>query len=87
MLDWLKPWLFIPTGAALLAGGLIGLSHLRYELSLENQRSTAEKKAIEQESSALRLEVASLTRPERLRQYARDHLGMAPPKPMQLVRP
>jgi len=84
---WLKPWLLIPTTAALLAGALIGLSHLRYELALENQRMTAEKKAIGQESGALRLEVASLIRPERLRQYARDTLGMAPPKPMQVVRP
>ena len=87
MLDWIKLWLLIPTGAALLAGALIGLSHLRYELALENQRVAAEKKAIEQESSSLRLEVASLTRPERLRQYARNNLGMAPPKPMQVVRP
>jgi len=84
---WLKPWLCIPVGVALLAGCLIWLSHLRYELSLESQRMATEKKAIEQESSGFRLEIASLTRPERLRQYARDTLDMAPPKPMQVIRP
>jgi len=87
MTTWLKPWLFIPASAAVLAGGLIWLSHLRYELSLETQRIAAEKKIIEQESSQFRLEAASLTRPERLRQYARDTLNMAPPKPMQVIQP
>jgi len=87
MVAWMKPWLLVPATVALLAGGLIGLSHLRYELSLDYQRAAAEKKALEQESSTLRLEIASLTRPERLRQYARDTLGMASPKPMQVIHP
>ncbi len=87
MRAWLRPWLLIPAGVVALAGCLIWLSHMRYELSLENQRMATEKKAIEQESSGFRLEVASLTRPERLRQYARDSLNMAPPKPMQVMRP
>jgi len=60
---------------------------MRYELSLESQRMATEKKVIEQESSGFRLEIASLTRPERLRQYARDTLSMAQPKPMQIIRP
>jgi len=85
MSTYLKPWLLIPATAAALAGGLIWLSHLRYELSLETQRVTTEKKSIEQESNQLRLEIASLTRPERLRQYARDSLNMAPPSPMQVI--
>ena len=85
MMAWLKPWLLIPATAAALAGGLIWLSHLRYELSLETQRMTAEKATIEQASGKFRLEVANLTRPERLRKYARDTLSMAPPKPMQVV--
>jgi cell division protein FtsL len=87
MSAWLKPWLLIPATAAVLAGGLIWLSHLRYELSLEHQRMTAEQKGLTQESNRLRLEVASLTRPERLRQYAHDHLNMAPPNPMQVIQP
>ncbi len=87
MTAWLKLWLLIPTTAAVLAGGLIWLSHLRYELALENQRMAAEKRAITQESNRLRLEVASLTRPERLRQYARDSLNMAPPNPIQVIHP
>jgi len=87
MRAWLKPWLLIPAGVAVLAGGLIWLSHLRYELALEIQRTNTERKTIEQESSALRLEVASLTRPERLRQYARNKLDMRPPGPMQVIHP
>ncbi|MDQ6970332.1 MAG: cell division protein FtsL [Mariprofundus sp.] len=84
---WLKLWLLVPASAAVFAGGLIWLSHLRYELSLESQRVTAAKQMIGQESNRLRLEVASLTRPERLRQYARDKLNMAPPNPMQVIHP
>ncbi len=87
MRAWLKPWLLIPTSAAVVAGGLIWVSHLRYELALETQRTNAEKKSIGQESNKLRLEMASLTRPERLRKYARDSLDMIPPKPMQVIHP
>jgi len=85
MEGWLKLWLLIPAGAAVLAGGLIWMSHLRYELSLDTQRMAAEKSIVTQEANKLRLEVASLTRPERLRQYARDNLNMAPPNPMQVI--
>jgi len=84
---WLKPWICIPASVAVLAGCLIWLSHVRYELSLESQRMMTEKKSIVQESSRFRLEIASLTRPEKLRQYARDTLNMAPPKPMQVIQP
>jgi len=43
------------------------------------------KKVVRQESSKLGLEVASLSRPERLREYAITTLHMVPPKPMQVV--
>ncbi len=83
----LKAWMIIPVCLAVLAGAQIWLSHVRNELSLDTQRLVAEQKAIRQESSALRLEVASLSRPERLREYAMTTLGMAPPTPMQVIHP
>lgn len=39
-----------------------------------------------QERSSLEVEVSALRRPERLRQIAVSRLGMAPPKPEQLLR-
>ncbi len=81
----LKLWMVIPVCLAVLAGAQIWLSHVRNELSLQTQRLLAEQKAVRQESSKLRLEVASLSRPERLREYAMTQLGMAPPKPMQVI--
>jgi len=72
---------------AMLAGSQVWLSHLRYELSLDSQQLIAEQESIKLESSTLRLEIASLTRPDRLREYASSKLGMAPPRPMQVVHP
>jgi len=85
MRGWLKSWMMLPLCVAILAAGQIWLSHLRYEMSLEMQRLIAEQKDVRRESSKLRLETASLTRPDRLRQYANSKLGMAPPKPMQVI--
>jgi len=84
---WMKAWMLLPIGVATLAGGLVWMSHMRYELSLEAQRVKTEQKVIGLESSRLRLEVANLIRPERLRQYAVNQLDMAAPKPRQVVRP
>ena len=81
----MRAWLILPVLVALLAGGEVWLSHVRYELSLDMQRIKAEQKAVAVESSRLRLEVANLSRPERLRQYALNTLGMVPPKPMQVI--
>jgi cell division protein FtsL len=69
----------------LLSAAQVWLSYLRYDLSLETQSLSAEKQTVLRETSKLRLEVASLTRPERLRQLARTKLDMAPPKPMQVI--
>jgi len=83
----LKPLLLMLLVAGLLAAGQIWLSHLRYELSLETQKLNAEKQDALGQSSKLRLELASLTRPERLRQLAQQKLGMGPPNPSQVVNP
>jgi len=81
----LKLWMMIPLCLAVLAGAQIWLSHVRNEVSLQTQRLVAAQKVVRQEASKLRLEVASLSRPERLREYAMTRLGMAPPTPMQVI--
>jgi len=81
----LKMWMLIPFGLAVLSGGQVWMSHVRNELSLQTQALLTQQKAVRQESSKLRLEVASLSRPERLREYAIATMGMAPPKPMQVI--
>ena len=72
---------------ALMATAQVWLSHLRYELSLETSRIQKEQSELNREMHQLNLELASLTRPERLRKIAHVDLGMAPPLPMQVVRP
>jgi cell division protein FtsL len=72
---------------ALLATTQVWLSHLRYELSLETARIQKEQSELKREMNQLNLELASLTRPERLRKIAQIDLGMAPPLPMQVIRP
>lgn len=80
-------WLLPALAIAALAAGQVWLSHLRYETSQTLQKLQEEKKSVASEVSQLGLEVASLTRPERLRRIADDKLGMQPPHPMQVVRP
>lgn len=72
---------------ALLAAGQVWLSHVRYDLSQNTQILVAEQQKVALETSSLRLEIASLTRPERLRQLAQTRLHMAPPRPIQVLRP
>ncbi|GAV19539.1 cell division protein FtsL [Mariprofundus micogutta] len=85
MTAYVKPWLLVPAAAGVLAAGQIWMSHLRYELSLESQQVNKEQQETLKQASTLRLELASLTRPERLRKIAQEELDMAPPKPMQVV--
>jgi len=74
-------------GIAILATGQVWLSHIRYETSIEISTVQKESAAIKGEMNTLNLELASLTRPERLRKIAQTKLGMAAPRPMQVVRP
>jgi len=86
MRSWLKSWLILPLMLGLLSTAQVWLSYLRYDLSLEAQSLAAEKQTALKEISKLRIEVASLTRPERLRKLASSKLDMAPPNPMQVIR-
>jgi cell division protein FtsL len=85
MRSWLKSWLILPLMLGLLSAAQVWLSYLRYDLSLETHSLAADKQTALKEISKLRIEIASLTRPERLRQLARTKLDMAPPNPMQVI--
>ncbi len=74
-------------GIAIMATGQVWLSHIRYETSLDIAAIQKERDALKGEMNTLNLELASLTRPERLRKIAQSKLGMAAPRPMQVVRP
>ncbi len=75
------------TTLALFAVAQIWLSYLRLDVSQELQQSRAELEALQSETAQLQLELANLTRPERLRVVARKELGMASPLPMQVIQP
>lgn len=80
--------IILPVAAiALLATGQVWVSHMRYETSLDISAVQKETSAIKGEINTLNLELASLTRPERLRKIAQTELGMAAPRPMQVLRP
>jgi len=74
-------------GIAIMATGQVWLSHIRYETSLDITAIQKERDAVKSEINTLNLELANLTRPERLRKIAQTKLGMAAPRPMQVVRP
>jgi len=69
-----------------LAAGDVWLSHARYEVSQMTQRDLELRQDLQAKLSQLNLELASITRPDRLRGAAKT-LDMAPPSPMQVVRP
>jgi len=80
-------WL-VPLGSiGMLAAGQVWLSHLRYETAQTIHNLQESKRGIAADVTRLNLEVASLTRPERLREIAGAKLGMQPPRPMQVVHP
>lgn len=72
---------------ALVAAAQVALSHMRYELTKDNTTLRHERKELVAELNRLSLELASLTRPERIRRLAKSRLGMGPPTPMQVIRP
>ena len=70
----------------MLAAAEVWLSHARYEVAQMNQRDLQIRQDLDAKLSQLILELASITRPDRLRSAAK-RLNMAPPSPMQVIRP
>jgi cell division protein FtsL len=69
-----------------LAAAEVWLAYARYEVSGQTERGLDERQTLTADLNRLNLELASITRPDRLRSEAKK-LGMAPPSPMQVVRP
>jgi len=70
-----------------LAAGQVWLSHLRVDVAQKVSQLKHERNAIKQDVQNLKLELASLVRPDTLRRLAREKMGMHAPTPMQVVKP
>ncbi|HID37824.1 MAG TPA: cell division protein FtsL [Ghiorsea sp.] len=70
----------------LLAGGKVWVSYLRVDTEQSVNQLKKEKVLLVQDVQNLKLELASMTRPDTLRRLARE-LGMAAPSAMQVMKP
>lgn len=70
-----------------VAAGEVYLSHVRVNVSQAVAMRKVEKSDVQQEVQNLKLEIASITRPDTLRRLAREKLGMHSPTPMQVFKP
>jgi len=73
--------------SGLLAAGQVGMAHRRLVLAGQQTAAQREVRQLHAEISRLTLELATISRPERLRRIAISKLGMRPPTPMQVIRP
>lgn len=83
----LRPWLPMAVLLLTMVAAQIWLSHMRYEVAQSTQLAQQEQQLLVDEINKLRLELASITRPERLRRLAKTELGMHPPRPLQVIHP
>ena len=84
---WQRPLPILGLGLALMAAAQINLAHQRNGLSQQLSLTQSKAQSLRAEMNRLNLEMASLTRPERLRALATSELGMVPPSSSQVVRP
>ncbi len=82
---WLIPLLVISIG--FLSAGQVWLSHLRVVVAQQVSSSKQEQRLVQQDVQNLKLELASLMRPNTLRRLAHEELGMQAPTSMQVIRP
>lgn len=82
---WQIPLLVVVIGA--LSAGQVWLSHLRVGVAQQVSSAEQEQRVVQQDVQNLKLELASLMRPNTLRQLAHDELGMQAPTSMQVIRP
>jgi len=82
-----RPWLLLCLAVVLLATAQVALAHQRLTVAADSNRLQREVRQAGDEINRLNIELAMLTRPERLRAVALDELGMRPPTAAQVVNP
>ncbi|HKJ83478.1 MAG TPA: cell division protein FtsL [Mariprofundaceae bacterium] len=83
----MRLWIVSGLMMAALATAQVWLAHGRYAIAHKTTLARHHVENTQAEINRLGLELASLTRPERLRELAKQRLNMAPPLPMQVWRP
>jgi len=73
-------------GIILLAALQVWQQHARVSEKQVFEGYKKERSMLQQDVQTLRLELASLTRPDTLRRLAREKLGMDSPKPVQVMQ-
>lgn len=82
-----RPWLLLCLVVVLLATAQVSLAHQRLSVAAEFNNLQRDVRQAGDEINRLNIELAMLTRPERLREVALDELGMRPPTAAQVVNP
>ncbi|MDQ6963200.1 MAG: cell division protein FtsL [Mariprofundaceae bacterium] len=85
-ITWQRSLLFLIC-VALLAIAQVGLSFMRNNLATNIQKQEQKKIKTQANITQLKLELASLKRPERLRALAQENLDMHSPMPHQIIQP
>ncbi len=80
-----RPWLLVMLLATVLATVQVGMAHQRLQIVAEHSVLQRDVRQLEDEISRMNIELATLTRPDRLRRVAVNELGMRPPAAMQVV--
>jgi len=82
-----RPWLVLCLAVVLLATAQVAVAHQRLETAGEYNRLQRDVRQAGDEINRLNIELAMLTRPDRLRTVALKELGMRPPTAAQVVIP
>ncbi|MDQ6987677.1 MAG: cell division protein FtsL [Mariprofundaceae bacterium] len=80
-----RPWLLVVLVASVLAIMQVGIAHQRLQVVAQQSVLQRDVRQLEDEISRMNIELATLTRPDRLRRVAANELGMRPPAAMQVV--
>jgi len=80
-----RPWLLVVLVASVLATMQVGIAHQRLQVVAQQSVLQRDVRQLEDEISRMNIELATLTRPDRLRRVAVNELGMRPPAAMQVV--
>ncbi len=76
----------VVAGIGLLSVGEVWVSYVRLDTEQAVSQLQKEKNILAQDVQSLKLELASMLRPDTLRRLARD-MGMSAPSAMQVVKP